>query len=535
MTQHIPTLSSLDSLHFDNAFVRELPGDPRADNTRRQVTGACYSRVLPTRVAKPQLVAYSREMAELLELNKTSCLSPHFTEVFSGNSLLSGMDPFAMCYGGHQFGNWAGQLGDGRAINLGEVINRSGQRWVLQLKGAGPTPYSRRADGLAVLRSSIREFLCSEAMHHLGIPTTRALSLVLTGEDVMRDMFYDGHPAEEPGAIVCRVSPSFIRFGNFEIFAARGEQDVLRQLVDYTIRTDFPHLEPGSPDIHFDWFAEICSKTAAMIVHWMRVGFVHGVMNTDNMSILGLTIDYGPYGWIDNYDPNWTPNTTDANGHRYAFGKQPYIALWNLTQLANALHPLTGEAERLQEILDASYRQEFLQGWRHTMATKLGLSTYIEKHDETLITELLDLLCAVETDMTIFFRQLAKLDPTAHDRPSSPVPELLIPAYYDPDALDDDYQTRMSSWLTKYRTRLVHDSQKPTERQSLMNRTNPKYVLRNYMAQIAIEKAECGDFSRIHELLDLLRHPYDEQPEKERFYMKRPDWARHKAGCSMLS
>ncbi|SHO49984.1 protein adenylyltransferase SelO [Desulfopila aestuarii] len=535
MTQHIHSLSSLDSLHFDNTFVRELPGDPRADNTRRQVAGACYSRVLPTRVAEPQLIAYSHEMAELLDLDKESCLSPAFTGIFSGNTLLSAMDPFAMCYGGHQFGNWAGQLGDGRAINLGEVINRLGQRWVLQLKGAGPTPYSRRADGLAVLRSSIREFLCSEAMHHLGVPTTRALSLVLTGEGVMRDMFYDGHPAEEPGAIVCRVSPSFIRFGNFEIFASRGEHDVLRKLVDYTIRTDFPHLEADSPEVYFDWFAEICSRTAAMIVHWMRVGFVHGVMNTDNMSILGLTIDYGPYGWIDNYDPDWTPNTTDANGHRYAFGKQPYIALWNLTQLANALHPLTDNAERLQAILDTSYRQEFLAGWRKTMAAKLGLTAYIEDHDETLITELLDLLCAVETDMTIFFRQLAKLDPAGQNAPASQLPEQLIPAYYNADALTDDYQASMNSWLIKYRARLVRDAQNPAERRMLMNRTNPKYVLRNYMAQIAIEKAECGDYSRIHELLELLRHPYDEQPENEKFFMKRPDWARHKAGCSMLS
>jgi len=535
MTQCIHIPSRLDSLYFDNAFIRELPGDPRADNSRRQVAGACYSRVLPTRVSQPRLIAYSPEMAELLGLDQASCLSEAFTEIFSGNKLLSGMEPFAMCYGGHQFGNWAGQLGDGRAINLGEVVNHLGQRWVLQLKGAGPTPYSRRADGLAVLRSSIREFVCSEAMHHLGIPTTRALSLVLTGENVLRDMFYDGHPAEEPGAIVCRVSPSFIRFGNFEIFAARGEHDVLRQLMDYTIRTDFPHLEPGSPEVYFDWFAEICSRTAAMIVHWMRVGFVHGVMNTDNMSTLGLTIDYGPYGWIDNYDPDWTPNTTDANGHRYAFGKQPYIALWNLTQLANAIHPLTGEAERLQEILDTAYRQEFLAGWRKTMAAKLGLSDYIEQHDETLITNLLDLLVRAETDMTIFFRQLAEIDCADLDNSTTHLPKQLITAYYNPDALDDNYRAGMRSWLNSYHARLILDSRHSDERRTLMNRTNPKYVFRNYMAQIAIEKAECGDYSRIAELLELLRHPYDEQPGKEKFYLKRPDWARHKAGCSMLS
>ncbi len=270
-----PLPPTLESLVFDNRFVDELPADPLTDNHRRQVGGACYSRVMPTRVAAPRLVAYSREVAELLDLDEASCLSSEFAEIFVGNRVLAGMDPFAMCYGGHQFGSWAGQLGDGRAINLGEVINRQARRWVLQLKGAGPTPYSRRADGLAVLRSSIREFLCSEAMFHLGIPTTRALSVIATGEPVERDMFYDGHPKDEPGAVVCRVSPSFLRFGNFEILAARGETALLRRLVDYTIRTDFPHLGPPSPATYIRWFAEICRTTATMIVHWMRVGFVH--------------------------------------------------------------------------------------------------------------------------------------------------------------------------------------------------------------------------------------------------------------------
>jgi uncharacterized protein with ACT and thioredoxin-like domain len=226
----------------------------------------------------------------------------------------AGMEPYAACYGGHQFGNWAGQLGDGRAITLGEVVNERGERWELQLKGAGPTPYSRTADGRAVLRSSIREFLCSEAMHHLGVPTTRALSVVTTGDAVVRDMFYDGNAEEEPGAIVCRVAPSFIRFGNFEIFAARNDLAMLEQLVDFTIARDFAHLMV-MPDVsarRAAWYAEVCERTARLMVHWMRVGFVHGVMNTDNMSILGLTIDYGPYGWIDDFNPNWTPNTTDA-------------------------------------------------------------------------------------------------------------------------------------------------------------------------------------------------------------------------------
>jgi len=225
----------LEALQFDNRFVRELPGDMQPDNYRRQVLAACYSKVMPTPVRAPKLVAVSREAAALIDLTEEACTSPHFIDTFVGNTILEGMTPFAMCYGGHQFGNWAGQLGDGRAINLGEVVNSGNERWTLQLKGAGPTPYSRSADGLAVLRSSIREFLCSEAMHHLGIPTTRALSIITTGESVVRDMFYDGHPKNEPGAVVCRMAPSFLRFGNFEILSARKEFGLLKQLVDYTI------------------------------------------------------------------------------------------------------------------------------------------------------------------------------------------------------------------------------------------------------------------------------------------------------------
>ncbi|NCC36720.1 MAG: hypothetical protein EOM24_32610, partial [Chloroflexia bacterium] len=283
----------MQNWRFDNRFVTELPGDPEESRHPRQVLNACWSPVLPTPVAEPRLLAYAAEVAELLDLSHEAITSPAFAQVFGGNALVKGMQPYAACYGGHQFGHWAGQLGDGRAITLGEVINRAGERWELQLKGAGLTPYSRTADGRAVLRSSIREFLCSEAMHHLGVPTTRALSLVTTGEEVIRDMFYDGNARPEPGAIVCRVAPSFIRFGNFEILAARGYRDLLAQLVDFTINRDFPELEGDPETLRSRWFEEICVRTAHMITHWMRVGFVHGVMNTDNMSILGLTIDYG--------------------------------------------------------------------------------------------------------------------------------------------------------------------------------------------------------------------------------------------------
>ncbi|MEO5680597.1 MAG: protein adenylyltransferase SelO family protein, partial [Acidimicrobiales bacterium] len=286
-----PLVTGLDALAFDNHFTRELPGDPDASNRRRQVQGALFSRVAPTPVAAPATLAWSPEVAALLGLDPAVCASDDFAQVFGGNRVPAGADPFAACYGGHQFGSWAGQLGDGRAIALGEVLDAAGQHQTLQLKGAGPTPYSRTADGRAVLRSSLREFLCSEAMHHLGIPTTRALSLVATGDSVQRDVLYDGHPAPEPGAVVCRVAPSFTRFGSFQLPASRGELDVLRQLVDFTIRNDFPHLAGAGP---FEaqigtMFAEVAQRTAELVVHWMRVGFVHGVLNTDNMSILGLT------------------------------------------------------------------------------------------------------------------------------------------------------------------------------------------------------------------------------------------------------
>jgi uncharacterized protein YdiU (UPF0061 family) len=525
--------AALAALNFDNGFVRELPADPQSGNFVRQVHSACYSRVLPTPVATPQLVAYATEVAELLDLEPEACESEDFAQIFVGNQLLPGMDPYACCYGGHQFGNWAGQLGDGRAINLGEVVNRGGQRWALQLKGAGLTPYSRRGDGLAVLRSSVREFLCSEAMHHLGVPTTRALSLLLTGEQVTRDMFYDGHPKQEPGAVVCRVSPSFTRFGSFEIFTSRNEIDPLRQLLDYTIRTDFPHLGEPSAAVYLQWFEEVCRSTAAMIVHWMRVGFVHGVMNTDNMSVLGLTIDYGPYGWLEDYDPDWTPNTTDAAGGRYRFGNQPQIALWNLAQLANAIYPLIGQTEPLQAALQL-YGDGYKQGWQAMMAQKLGLKTFEPAIDLLLTAELDKVLQLVETDMTIFYRKLADLAPNGDQDDDS----LLTPlrdAYYQPEGLTESHKSQISGWLRSYLQRLDRDGLDTDQRRQRMNAVNPKYVLRNYLAQLAIDQAETGDYSLVNDLLQVMRQPYAEQPENEEFARKRPEWARHRAGCSMLS
>ncbi len=519
----------MNNLRFDNAFIRELPADLELGPRRRQVRHALFSHVTPTPVAAPTLIAHSAEVAALLGIDPASIDTPFFAEVFGGNEPVEGMQPYAANYGGHQFGHWAGQLGDGRAISLGETINAAGQRWELQLKGAGPTPYSRDADGRAVLRSSVREFLCSEAMHHLGVPTTRALSLVATGEEVVRDMFYDGNPRAEPGAVVCRVAPSFLRFGNFELPAARGDLPLLEQLVDFTIRRDFAALAAGGlrgDELRGAWFREVCERTAEMVAHWMRVGFVHGVMNTDNMSILGLTIDYGPYGWIDDYDPDWTPNTTDAQGRRYAFGRQAEIAYWNLSKLAGALAPLFADPGPLHAGLE-HFIDTYGAAERRNTAAKLGLAE-CRDGDMELMAELQQLLHAAEVDMTLFFRHLADIDPA---RPSlAPLSD----AFYDARKRRDATPA-FDDWLARYAARLHHDPLRDEQRRDLMRSTNPRYVLRNYLAQQAIERAEKGDPGGIHELLDVLRRPYDDQPGREACARRRPDWARNRAGCSMLS
>ncbi len=516
----------LRGLRFDNRFVAELPGDPLDTVQPRQVRNACWSRVLPTPVAAPRLIAHAREVATLLGIAEVDIASPEFAKIFGGNSLHPDMQPYAACYGGHQFGNWAGQLGDGRAITLGETVNAAGERWELQLKGAGLTPYSRSADGRAVLRSSIREFLCSEAMHHLGVPSTRALCLVGTGEAVLRDMFYDGNPADEPGAVVCRVSPSFIRFGNFEIFASREDNTLLERLVDFTIARDFPHLAGDPAERRRRWFEEVCERTARMVAHWMRVGFVHGVMNTDNMSILGLTIDYGPYGWIDNFDPDWTPNTTDAGQRRYRFGQQPHIAQWNLARLGSALLDLFPSPAPLEAALER-YVAVYTESQQAMTAAKFGLKSWREQ-DEALVAQAMRLMREAEMDMTIFYRALADM-PLGH-----PSADLLQECFYRED-LRDRNETALTGWLAQYAARVREDQEPAAVRRERMNAVNPKFVLRNYLAQQAIDAAHQGDDAPIHELLDVMRRPYDEQPGRERYAAKRPEWARKKAGCSMLS
>ncbi len=529
---------SFSSLVFDNQYINRLPADKETQNFLREVRAA-YSFVLPTSVSQPERIAVTQDLAEMLGFSTEMLNHDRFAAVFCGNQQLQGMQPYAMCYGGHQFGNWAGQLGDGRAINLGELATPANDRWTLQLKGAGPTAYSRSADGRAVLRSSVREFLCSEAMFHLGVPTTRALSLCLTGDDVIRDMFYDGHSMAEPGAIVCRVSRSFTRFGHFQLPSSRGDVELLRQMADTCIELDFPEMNwqvssHSHEQRYLDWFTEVCRRTCSMIVHWMRVGFVHGVMNTDNMSILGETIDYGPYGWLDNFDPDWTPNTTDAQGRRYRYGAQPEISHWNLFQLANAIYPLIGDAEPLQVVLN-DYFVQYKQQWNAMMAQKLGFSVFKGEEDQVLFNDLEALLATVETDMTIFYRRLAKL-PLQHDwTKEAQCIDFFSNSYYQSEQLTPSYSQAFSRWLQRYVQRSLEDEYSAELRMQTMNAVNPKYVLRNYLAQEAIELAEQSDYSRIHELQKLLLKPYDEQSDKEQFAQKRPDWARHKAGCSMLS
>jgi len=513
-------------LNLKNTFLNNLPADKVLENSRRQVTDAVYSFVNPKKTNQSEIIHVSQEMANDLGITTKETKSELFKNVFTGNQVYANTKPYAMCYGGHQFGNWAGQLGDGRAIHLFEVEHQN-KNWKVQLKGAGETPYSRTADGLAVLRSSIREYLCSEAMHHLGIATTRALSLSLSGDQVLRDVMYDGNPAYEKGAIVSRISPSFLRFGNFEIFASRNDIINLKILTDYTINHHFTHLGKPSKETYVQFFSEITNHTLDMIIDWQRVGFVHGVMNTDNMSILGLTIDYGPYGWLEGFDFGWTPNTTDRQNKRYRYGNQPNIGLWNLYQLANALYPLIKDATPLEAILN-QYKTDFEKKSLDMMKSKLGLFVAVED-DIKLIQELEDNLQLVETDMTIFFRNLSNFSNYKKGF------KLIENAFYDLKNISDDVYNKWNIWFKKYENRLTVERVSVDERKAKMDATNPKYVLRNYMAQLAIDAANNGDYKLIDELFQLLKNPYKDQPENDKWFAKRPEWARDKVGCSMLS
>ena len=481
-------MSTLDSLTFDNRYARLPP--------------AFYRRLEPTPLTAPYLVSVCDDAAALLDLDAAEIRSERFLNLLAGNLVPHGAEPLAMNYAGHQFGTFVPQLGDGRAILLGEITNSKRERWTLQLKGAGETPFSRRADGRAVLRSTIREYLCSEAMHALGIPTTRALGIAGADETVYRE-------TPETAAVLLRLAPSHVRFGSFEVFYARREHEYLRQLADHVIEEYFPQYA-GTPDAYENFLTEVTERTARLIAQWQAVGFCHGVMNTDNMSILGLTLDYGPFGFMEAFNPGHICNHSDDQG-RYAYENQPYIGLWNCSRLAQALTPLI-DAEKCNTAL-AKYEGAYLEAHASQMRAKLGLAQAMDG-DDTLAADLLALLAEHGTDFTVFFRALATFDTTPGDSNN-----LLRDMMVNRPAFD--------AWAARYAARLASESSVNENRRARMNRVNPKYVLRNHLAQVAIEQAEKHrDFSEIDRLLQLLQRPFDEQPEHEAYAAPPPDWAR---------
>ncbi|MDT0691009.1 YdiU family protein [Salegentibacter sp. F188] len=514
-------MQSLTKKNYKNEFVANFKGDQSGDLSPRQTPGVLYSKAIPTPVPEPKLLAWTEDLAQDLGILKPD---KEDVEILAGNKITESMLPYAACYAGHQFGNWAGQLGDGRAITLGEWENK-GKTWELQLKGAGPTPYSRRADGRAVLRSSVREYLMSEAMHHLGVPTTRALSLVSSGEEILRDMFYNGNPEYEPGAIVMRTSSTFLRFGNYEILAARHEINNLQKLVNWTIDKFYPHISGENKIIR--WYKEVIERTASLMVEWQRVGFVHGVMNTDNMSILGQTIDYGPFSFMDDYNPGFTPNTTDLPGRRYAFGNQPSVGYWNIGKLGNALLPLFDKSDELEDAMHV-YEETFWGKYYEMMANKLGLDK-VEKEDQALVAQFEKILSTINPDMTIFYQLLTNLPKDLSNEES-------ILNYFEESFYEIPKGKEKASFLElikKYQDRLEQNSISEKESLGKMEKANPRFVLRNYLLHQAIEELEDGKSGLFEKLRTALKDPYSKNHDE--FFRKRPDWASEKAGCSMLS
>ncbi|KIF79884.1 protein adenylyltransferase SelO [Noviherbaspirillum autotrophicum] len=476
----------LATLPLENSFGSLLP--------------AFHTRLLPTQLPAPYLVAASDAAADLIGLDPGEFATEQFIEAFAGNRTLAQSQPLAAVYSGHQFGVWAGQLGDGRAILLGDVPAVQG-RMELQLKGSGKTPYSRMGDGRAVLRSSIREFLCSEAMAALGIPTSRALCV--TGSDmlVMRE-------TPETAAVATRMAPSFVRFGSFEHWFYNDCQVELKVLADYIIDRFYPELRAES-NPYRALLTQVTRRTAELIAQWQAVGFMHGVMNTDNMSILGLTIDYGPFGFMEAFDFRHICNHSDTQG-RYAYHMQPSIGQWNCFALGQALLPLIGEVEDAQAALEI-YKPAYEAKFDQLLHAKLGLHS-TQPEDGKLHEAVFDLMQQNHVDFTLFFRRLGGLQV---DRPEGDEP--LHDLFIDRPAFD--------AWAAQYRSRLKQENSIDAQRQETMNSVNPKYVLRNYLAQIAIEKAQNKDFSEVDKLLRLLERPFDEQPENERYAQLPPDWA----------
>ncbi|GGC21295.1 UPF0061 protein [Pseudoduganella buxea] len=457
---------------------------------------------MPTPLPAPYLVGLSAPAAALIGLDPAQ-VDDDVVAVLAGNRVPERAQPLAAVYSGHQFGVWAGQLGDGRAMLLGDVATPDGPV-ELQWKGAGMTPYSRMGDGRAVLRSSIREFLCSEAMHALGIPTTRALSVAGSDQGVVRETI-------ETSAVVIRMAPSFVRFGSFEHWFYRNDETRLRTLADYVIDRFYPALR-GEDNPYAALLEEVTRRTARLIAHWQAVGFMHGVMNTDNMSILGQTLDYGPFGFMEAFDAQHICNHSDNQG-RYSYAMQPQIGHWNCYALAQALVPLIGNVEETQEALDV-YQGEFAATVDRLLHAKLGLAQ-IPEHadaDRALFDALFGVLQANHADFTLFFRRLSSLQ-AGSNAGDEPLRDLFI----DRPAFD--------AWADQYRQRLRLEGSVDAGRGAAMNAVNPKYVLRNYLAQAAIEKAQHKDFSEVERLLQVLQKPFDEQPENEHYAALPPDWA----------
>ena len=502
----------LHELEFVNGYAKLPP--------------AFHVRLDATPLPEPYLVAASAEAAALLGLDAAALAEPDAVARLAGNAPLPGAEPLAAVYAGHQFGAWAGRLGDGRALLLGEALGPDGRGWELQLKGAGKTPFSRMGDGRAVLRSSIREFLCSEAMDALGIPTTRALAVVGSDQPVFRETV-------ETAAVVARMAPSFVRFGSFEHFWAAGQTDALRTLADHVIGRFYPELE-GRADAPLALLREVAARTGRLIAQWQAVGFCHGVMNTDNMSILGLTIDYGPFGFIDGFDAHHVCNHSDSSG-RYAYSMQPQIGEWNCYALGQALMPLIAEAgygvEDAKAALGA-YREAFAAELDGRLRRKLGFAE-ARPGDDELFDRLFSLMHASRADFTLTFRNLSRIRTVAPADGSDARP--CRDFFVDPLAFD--------AWVADYRARLAQEGRPDALRAGEMNRANPKYVLRNHLAETAIRMARGSDealrlsgkappghasdrdFGEVERLLRVLRRPFDEQPENEAYAALPPDWA----------
>jgi uncharacterized protein YdiU (UPF0061 family) len=479
------------------------PPTPRWRNRFAALGPRFYTRLPAQPLPEPYWVATSDACAALLGWAPDWWRAPGALEAFSGGAPWPGMDPLAAVYSGHQFGVWAGQLGDGRALWLGEVESPAGPQ-ELQLKGSGLTPYSRMGDGRAVLRSSIREFLCSEAMHALGVPTTRALCVTGSALPVRRETV-------ETAAVVTRVAPSFIRFGHFEHFTHSAQDTAaLRQLADFVIDAYYPGCR-DTPEPVLALLREVSRRTAELIANWQAVGFCHGVMNTDNLSILGLTIDYGPFGFLDTFDPGHICNHSDHQG-RYAYGRQPQVGWWNLHALAQGLAPLVDGNDADERLADAvePFKSAFPRALQQRFRAKLGLAT--ERDDDgALVDDLLRLMAADRCDFAITFRALSGAAARDH--------------FVDRAAFD--------AWHERYRARLQAEGSIETERVARMHAANPKFVLRNHLAQTAIQRAQQGDFDEVARLQRVLSRPYDEQPEHAAYAAFPPDWAPHiEVSCS---